>query len=112
MVSFLIAAQLFDVRPADKNPKKTRRESRPSGEQCAERRGEQRRQSFRMLPRAHESDELQNHDQRPRRCFGETESVHHLTRLQPAVMKQRLLRDIGQHGVGAAESHDGRFAEK
>src|SRR5438552_3481606 len=83
-----IAAQLLDVRAADKDPKKTGSESRPGCEQRAERRREQRRQTFRMLPCAHKSDELQNHDQRTRSRFREPQSVHHLTRFEPTVMKE------------------------
>ena len=65
-----------------------------------------------MLPCADESDELQYHDQRTGCGFGETEPVHHLAGFEPSVMKKRLLRDIGENGVGATESYDGRFTEK
>ena len=74
--------------------------------------GEQRRQTLRVLPSAHETDKLQNHDQRTRRRFRETKSVHHLAWLEPAVMKERLLRDIRQDRIGAAKSDNGRFAEE
>ncbi len=65
-----------------------------------------------MLPRAHETDELQDHDQRAGRGFRQTETIHHLARFQPAIMKQRLLRNVGQDCVCAAERDHGRFAEK
>ena len=107
-----VAAQFLDVRAAQKNPEKAGRERRPSGEQCAQRGREQRRQTLRVLPSAHEADELQDHDERSRRRFGETKSVHHLARLEPTVMKKRLLRDIRQHGVGAAEGDHGCFAKE
>ena len=80
-VSLHVTAQFLDVRTAQKNPKKARRERHPGGEQCAECGREQRRQTLRVLPSAHESDKLQDHDERSRCRFSETKSVHHLTRL-------------------------------
>jgi hypothetical protein len=65
-----------------------------------------------MIPSAHEADKLQHHDERPGSRLGETEAVHHLARLQPSVMGERLLRDVGQKGIGAAECHDRSFAEE
>src|SRR6266550_4605053 len=59
-----------------------------------------------MLPCADKSNELQNHDQRSGRCLGEPEPVHHLTRFKPAVMKESLLRDVWEHGVGTARRGD------
>ncbi len=65
-----------------------------------------------MIPAAHEADELQDHDERPGRRFGEAEAIHHLAGREPAVMGEGLLRDVGQNRVGAAESDDRRLAEK
>src|SRR5260370_25219646 len=65
-----------------------------------------------MIPRAEKTDELQNHDQRTRRGLDKTEPIQHLGRGQPMIMLDRLLRDIREHRIGAAESDDGGFAEK
>src|SRR5882724_1754592 len=65
-----------------------------------------------MIPRAEETDKLQNHNERAGRCFGETEPIEHLRRGKPMIMLDRLLRDIREHRIGAAESNDGSFAEK
>jgi hypothetical protein len=54
-----------------------------------------------------ESDELHDLDQRARRRLGQAESVEHLAGTQPAVVLDRLLRDVGEHRVRAAEG-DGR----
>ena len=35
-----------------------------------------------------------------------------ICRLEPAVLLDRLLRHVGQHGVGAAEGDDRRLAEE
>ena len=65
-----------------------------------------------MLPRTHEADKLQHHDQRARRSFRETEAIHHLARFEPTVMKERLLRDIRQHRVRAAKGDYGRLTKE
>src|SRR5437763_70635 len=65
-----------------------------------------------MVPRAKETDELQNHNEWTWCCFGETESIEHLRRGQPVIMFHRLLGNVGQHGISAAESNDSCFAEK
>jgi len=100
------------VRRADKNPKETGNESNPGRQQRAECPGEERRQEAGFVPPAHETDKLEHHDQRPRSCLGESETVHHLTGLEPAKCIDRLLRDVGQHGIGAAEGHDCGFAKE
>ena len=58
-----------------------------------------------IAERAHEADELQDHDERAGRRLGHAEAVEHLAGLQPAVVLDRLLGDIGQDRVGAAEGH-------
>ena len=65
-----------------------------------------------MLPGADKADELHDHDERAGCCFCQAKSIHHLARLQPAVVKKRLLRDVRQHRVVATEGHDRCFAEK
>ena len=57
-------------------------------------------------------DELQHHDQRAGRGFGHAEAVEHLAGLEPAVVLDRLLGDIGEHRVGAAERHHRHLAEE
>jgi hypothetical protein len=69
-------------------------------------------QPARVAERAHEADELGDHDQRPRRRLGHAEPVQHLARRQPAVVLHRLLRDVGEHRIGAAEGDDGHDAEE
>src|ERR1700682_2252132 len=65
-----------------------------------------------MLPRAKESDELQNHNERAGGCFGETKSIEHLWSGKPMIMLDCLLGNVRQDRIGAAESDDGCFAEK
>ena len=65
-----------------------------------------------MLPPADETDELHHHDQRPRGGLGQSQSIDHLFRLQPTVILDRFLRDVGQHRVGSAKGDHGRLAEK
>src|ERR1700694_996539 len=65
-----------------------------------------------MVPGTEETDELQNHNERAGRGFGETEAIEHLRRGQPMIMLDCLLRNVRQHGIGAAESNNSGFAEK
>ena len=60
----------------------------------------------------HEAHELQDHDQRSGRGLGHAEAVQHLARPKPVVVLDRLLRDIGQHRVGAAEGHHRHLREE
>ena len=53
-----------------------------------------------------------HHDQRARRRLGHAEAVEHLAGLQPAVGLDRLLRDIGEHRIGAAEGDDRHLGEE
>ena len=48
----------------------------------------------------------------PGRRLRHAEAVEHLARLEPAVVLDRLLRDIGQHRIGAAEGHHRHLAEE
>ena len=65
-----------------------------------------------MIPTAEESSELQDHDERTGSRFGKAESIEHLICPEPLIMFDRQLRDIGQHGISAAECHERGFAEK
>ena len=60
-----------------------------------------------MARSAEEADEDQHQDQRAGRGFGKAEPGQHLVGLQPVMDVDRLLRDVGEHGIGAAEG-DGR----
>ena len=48
----------------------------------------------------------------PGRGLGHAEAVQHLARPEPVVVLDRLLRDVGQHGVGAAEGDDRHLGEE
>lgn len=63
-------------------------------------------------PASQKTNELEHHDERTRSGLGEPEAIQHLSRCHPAVVLDGLLRDIGQHGVGSAESHHRGLAEK
>src|SRR5262249_25922971 len=65
-----------------------------------------------MLPPAHEAHKLHHHDPRAGRRLGQTQSVHHLSRLEPAIMEERLLGDVRQHSVSAAKGDHGGFAKE
>ena len=107
-----VIPQPLDVGSAEEDPEEARQEGRPRRDRRAERGGEERRQRSGMLPRADEADELQHHDERPRRRLGEAQAIEHLAGLEPAVMLHRLLRDVWQHGIRAAESDERGLAEK
>ena len=81
-------------------------EGHPGGEQAAERARHERRQRAGIAEGAHEAHELEHHDERAGRGLGHAEAVEHLAGLEPAVVLDRLLGDVGQHRVGAAEGHD------
>jgi hypothetical protein len=69
-------------------------------------------QRARIPKGAHEADELHDHDQRAGRGLGQAQAIQHLAGLEPAVGLDRLLRDVGQHGVGAAESNHRHLREE
>ena len=109
----LVAAQRLDEGRAEEDPQEARHEGHPGGEQAAQAR---RRAAGGSAPGiaegAHEADELDHHDQRPRRGLGHAEAVQHLAGLEPAVGLDRLLRDVGEHGVGAAEGDHRHLREE
>jgi hypothetical protein len=107
-----VAAQPLDERRAEEDPQEAGREGHPGGEQAAERPGEHRRQPAGLAEGAHEADELGDHDQRPGRRLGHAEPVEHLARREPAIMLDRLLGDIGEHRIGAAERHHRHLREE
>ena len=59
-----------------------------------------------------EADELEDHDQRAGGGLGHAEAVEHLAGGEPAVGADRLLGDVGEDGVGAAEGDDGHAGEE
>ena len=69
-VRLCVFAQLLEVRRAEKNPEEAGNECGPGGDERAEGGGEQRRECAGLIPSAHETDELQHHDERARRCLG------------------------------------------
>ena len=107
-----VAAQPLDVGRAEEDPQKTGHERHPGGEEAAEDAGSQRIEPVGSAIGAEKGDELHNQDQRAGRGLGEAQSRQHLAWRQPAVGFDRLLRDIGKNGVGAAEGDDGHFAEE
>ena len=44
--------------------------------------------------------------------FRQAQSIHHLTRLEPAIVKEGLLRDVRQNGISAAKSNNRRFTKE
>ena len=110
--SALLPRSVSMIGRAEEDPEEARRERHPGREQAAERAGEQRRQRAGIAKRRHEADELQHHDQRAGRRLRHAEAVEHLARRQPVIVLDRLLRDIGQHRIGAAERHHRHLAEE
>jgi hypothetical protein len=102
----LVVAQPFDERRAEADPQKARDKGGPGREQPAERARQHRRQRAGVAVGRHEADELHDHDQGARRRLRHTEPVEHLAGLEPAIGLDRLLRHIGEDGVGAAEGDD------
>ena len=66
----------------------------------------------RVPERAHIANELYDLDERSGRRLRHGKSVEHFGRLQPAIGRHAFLRDIAEHGVGAAESHDRHLGKK
>ena len=65
------------------------------------------------MPRAaEEADEDQHQDQRAWRRFGKPEPGQHLVGQQPMMDLDRLLRDVGEHGIGAAEGDGGHLRKE
>ena len=58
------------------------------------------------------ADELDDHDQRPRCRLRHAEPIQHLAGLQPAIGLDRLLRHVGEHGIGTAEGDDGHLGKE
>ena len=110
--SALVAAQRLDVGRAEEDPEEAGDEGDPGRQQSAKRGRQHRRQRAGIAIGGHEADELQHHDQRARRGLGHAEAVEHLARLQPVIMLDRLLGDIGQHRIGAAERHHRHLGEE
>ena len=101
-----VAAQPFDVRRAEQDEQEARHERHPGGEQRREDGGDPGVEVAGVAVGADEGDELHHHDQRPGSGLGQGEAADHLARGEPAVDVDGLLRDVGEHGVGAAEGDD------
>ena len=65
-----------------------------------------------MAKGAHEAHELRHHDERAGRRLGHPEAVQHLAGPEPAIGTDRLLGNIGEHGIGAAKGDDRHLAEE
>ncbi len=107
-----VLPQAFDVGRAEKDPDEARHEGDPGDEDRAERAGEHRGEGARLLMRGVEADETQHQDQRPRRRLCERQAIDHVAGGEPAIALHRLLRDVGEHGIGAAESDHCHLGEE
>ena len=102
-------AQPVDVGRAGEDPQKARREGRPQRDDGARDAPPERA----AVPRGGEkADEAGDQDERSGRRFGQTQPVHHLARGQPAIGLHRVLRHVGEHGVGAAEGERGEHGKE
>ena len=101
-----VVSQPLDVRRPEQHEQEARHERHPADQQRREHGRDPRVERARVAVGAEEGDELDHHDQRTGGRLGERQSAHHLPRCQPAVDVDRLLGDVGQDGVGAAEGDD------
>ena len=108
----LVVAQALDKGRAEPDPQPTRHEGRPGREEAAQGAGEQRRQRAGIAVGGHKADELHDHDQGARRRLGHAEPVEHLAGPEPAIVLDCLLRHVGEHRIGAAESDDRHLREE
>ena len=74
--------------------------------------GQERGQPRRSRKAPRKPTNCSDHDQRPGRRLGHAEAVEHLARLEPAIGADRLLCDIGEHRIGAAEGHHRHLARR
>ena len=65
-----------------------------------------------MAKRGDEGYVLHHHDERTGCRLGQCQTIEHLASAQPSERFNRTLRDIGKHGIGAAERDQGGFAEE
>ena len=105
-------AQALDPRRSEEDPEEARHVGHPRRQHRGERAGEPGRERARAPVGAEEADELHHLDQRTGRRLRHAEAVEHLAGREPAVVLDGLLRHVGEHGVGAAEGHDGELAEE
>src|SRR5262245_23507825 len=82
---------------AEEDPKEARREGDPRGKQPAEGSREHWRKSAWIPKRRHEAHELEHHDQWSRRRLRHAQTIEHFAGLQPTVVLDGLLRDVGKH---------------
>ncbi len=92
--------------------KETGGEGHPGREEAAGSAGQERIVPAGLAEGAEETDELEDHDQRPRRGLGHPETVEHLGGREPSVGAHRLLRHVGEHGIGAAEGDQSHLREE
>ncbi len=107
-----VAAQVLDIGCAEKDPQEARGEGDPGGDDRTDHAGQHRVQRAGVAVRPHETDELHDLNEGTGSGLGHSEAVQHFARLQPSVGADRLLRDVGQHCIGAAKGHHGGLAEK
>ncbi|MNL20188.1 hypothetical protein D3C87_1414230 [compost metagenome] len=104
----------FHQRPAGEDEQERRQEGEP-GDQCRGN-GAGDKSLIRAEHLKHittdKPDERHHHDQRAGGGFTERQAVDHLRRRQPAVMTDRALIHIRQHGVGAAERQQRSLGEE
>ena len=65
-----------------------------------------------MSESRYEAHELKHHDQGSGCGLRHAKAVKHFSRFQPAIVLNRLLGDISQHGVGSAEGHHRHLGEE
>jgi hypothetical protein len=104
--------QPFEPRCERKHPQKARRKRDPGGQQRAQQPGDQRGERCGRAGCRQIADKLRDHDQRAGRGFGQPQPVGHFGRGQPVLRAHRLLRHIGEHGIGAAERDHRQLGKK
>jgi hypothetical protein len=104
--------KVLDVRCAEEDPQEARHERHPRRQERREHCREHRRQRAGIAVAGEEADELHDHDQRARRRLRHAEPGQHLVGPQPVILLDRLLRDVGENRVRAAERDDGGLAEE
>ena len=105
-------AQALDKRCAEEDEHEARHEGDPHRDHGTDRAGDEGRQIAWMAVRREEADEFHHHDERARSRLGEAKPDGHIASRDPAVSLYRLLGDIAQHRIRAAERDDRTLGEK
>src|SRR3546814_18495784 len=84
------------------DPQEAWQEGNPGGEDCAEGRGDERRQPGRFGEGREEADELRHHDQRPGRGLCHAEADAHRAGLEPAIGIDCLQPYKSEHRLATA----------